>query len=62
MCFRDYGPDALEQAKKNVENHYLFVGLTEDFENTLKMLEVLVPQQFKGAANTSWRKSMLIEM
>ena len=37
----------MEQAKRNVENNYLFVGLVEDYDATLKILEHLAPDLFK---------------
>ncbi|XP_077994542.1 uronyl 2-sulfotransferase-like [Glandiceps talaboti] len=40
---------AIEQAKKNVVEKFLFVGITEDFNSTLVVLERLLPQFFEGA-------------
>ena len=39
---------ALEQAKRNVEKDYLFVGLIEEYDATLKILEHLAPDLFKN--------------
>ncbi len=39
---------ALDQAKKRVEEEYLLVGLTEDFDSTVVMLEKLAPDLFQG--------------
>ncbi|XP_006824277.1 uronyl 2-sulfotransferase-like [Saccoglossus kowalevskii] len=40
---------AVEQAKRNVVEKFLFVGITEDFNSTLVVLERLLPQFFEGA-------------
>ena len=41
--------DALKKAKYNVEKHYFFVGVVDRMEETLKLLEYLLPQFYKGA-------------
>ncbi|XP_028415482.1 uronyl 2-sulfotransferase-like [Dendronephthya gigantea] len=43
---------ALEQAKKNVEK-YLVVGILEEYEDFIKVLEKLLPNFFKGAYRES---------
>ncbi|XP_070562698.1 uronyl 2-sulfotransferase-like [Ptychodera flava] len=40
---------AIEQAKKNVVEKFLFVGITEQFNSTLVILERLLPKFFEGA-------------
>ncbi len=40
---------ALQAAKANVEEHYAVVGLLDDLEGFVKVLEVLLPDFFKGA-------------
>ncbi|XP_070573842.1 uronyl 2-sulfotransferase-like [Ptychodera flava] len=40
---------ALETAKANVLKHFTFVGLTEEYEDTLKLLEIMFPRFFRGA-------------
>lgn len=42
--------EALEMAKRRLRDEYAFVGLTEDFPNTMRALEKLVPSFFDGAA------------
>ncbi|XP_030766972.1 uronyl 2-sulfotransferase-like [Sitophilus oryzae] len=42
---------ALKQAKENVNRFYPVVGVLEQFDNTLKVLEHKLPQFFKGANN-----------
>ena len=43
------GDEALRIAKQNVRDKYLIVGIIEDFRNTIKILELLVPNFFNGA-------------
>ncbi|XP_067938225.1 heparan sulfate 2-O-sulfotransferase 1-like isoform X2 [Watersipora subatra] len=40
---------ALEQAKTNLLNKYLLVGVTEHLEQFIAMLEVMLPRYFSGA-------------
>ena len=40
----------------NVESHYAVVGVLEDLNKTLTVLEHYVPRFFKGALNTYWSK------
>ncbi|XP_072044507.1 uronyl 2-sulfotransferase-like isoform X2 [Amphiura filiformis] len=39
---------SLNEAKKRVEEEYLIVGLLEDYESTLRLMEKLAPSLFKG--------------
>ncbi|XP_072016738.1 uronyl 2-sulfotransferase-like [Amphiura filiformis] len=39
---------SLEQAKKHIEEKYLLIGIIEDFESTIKVLERLAPDLFNG--------------
>ncbi|KAM4574321.1 heparan sulfate 2-O-sulfotransferase 1 [Fundulus diaphanus] len=41
---------ALEQAKYNLVNEYLLVGVTEELEDFIMILEAALPRFFKGAA------------
>lgn len=52
------GPDALcvngskesvRRAKQHIDEDYIFVGLTEEFDNNLKILEHVLPNYFEGA-------------
>ena len=47
--FYNYKP-ALQLAKYNVENHYAVVGLAEDMELTIKIMEKYLPRYFKNAS------------
>ncbi|XP_076803192.1 uronyl 2-sulfotransferase-like [Clavelina lepadiformis] len=38
----------LDEAKKNVEKHFTVVGIVEDYNNTLKLLEKTFPKFFGG--------------
>ena len=42
---------ALEQAKHNLLNKYLVVGVTEELGDFIAMLEVILPRFFKGASD-----------
>ena len=41
---------------ENVEKHYAVVGILEELNKTLTVLEHYVPRFFKGALNTYWSK------
>ena len=45
---------ALERAKRAVEQHYAVVGILEDLNSTLTVLEHYVPRFFSGASNVYW--------
>jgi len=40
---------AVERAKHNIDNNYLFVGTIEDLDTSLEILEYIAPQYFKNA-------------
>lgn len=44
----------VKMAKKHISEKYLAIGTTEDFENTLKLLEAMMPEYFRGAPK-AWR-------
>ena len=46
----------MRRAMHNVEQHYAVVGVLEDLNKTLTVLEHYVPRFFKGALNTYWSK------
>lgn len=54
MC-REPGRDALMRAKQHLLNNYLVVGILEDFQGTLQVLEKLLPKYFSGATRV-WEK------
>ncbi|KAK0172964.1 hypothetical protein PV328_006223 [Microctonus aethiopoides] len=45
---------ALERAKLSVEKHYAVVGVLEDVNATLTVLENYIPQFFEGATEVYW--------
>jgi len=47
---------AMRRAMHNVESHYAVVGVLEDLNKTLTVLEHYVPRFFKGALNTYWNE------
>lgn len=48
-CFEPGSEWALEQAKRNLVNEYFLVGMTEDLDNFIEVLELSLPRLFKGA-------------
>ncbi len=46
----------MKKAKENVEKHYAVVGVLEELNMTLTVLEHYVPRFFKGALDTYWSK------
>lgn len=46
--------ETVEIAKRNIEKDYIFIGLTEEFENSLRLFENILPNFFHGAVN-AWR-------
>ena len=50
MCRRFNNEKALLKAKQNVEKFYPVVGVLEMFNETIIVLENLLPRYFKGAA------------
>ena len=47
---------AMKRAMKHVEENYAVVGILEEMNKTLTVLEHYVPRFFKGALNTYWGK------
>ncbi|XP_066956265.1 heparan sulfate 2-O-sulfotransferase pipe isoform X1 [Macrobrachium rosenbergii] len=47
---------ALQKAKENVEKNYAVVGVLEDLNTTLTVLEHYVPRFFKGAKHLYWNE------
>lgn len=46
----------MKRAKENVEKSYAVVGVLEELNKTLTVLEHYVPRFFKGALDTYWSK------
>lgn len=42
---------ALDQAKYNLVNEYLLVGVTEELEDFIMILEAALPRFFRGATD-----------
>lgn len=51
VSFREPGVWALERAKQNVLENYLLVGILEELEDVLLLLERLLPHYFSGVLN-----------
>ncbi|XP_076050967.1 heparan sulfate 2-O-sulfotransferase pipe [Oratosquilla oratoria] len=47
---------AMQKAKENVERHYSVVGVLEDINKTLTVLDHYVPRFFKGAKDLYWNE------
>jgi len=50
---------AMRKAKENVEKHYAVVGVLEELNKTLTVLEHYVPRFFKGAKDVYWNEVQL---
>lgn len=48
-CFVPGSQWALDQAKRNLVSEYFLVGLTEELESFVEMLEISLPRFFEGA-------------
>lgn len=44
----------MERAKRAVEKHYAVVGVLEDLNSTLTVLENYIPKFFQGASQVYW--------
>lgn len=51
---------AIAKAKENVEKYYAVVGVLEDLNKTLTVLEHFVPRFFAGAVKTYWATSSTV--
>ena len=47
-CRRFGSKKAIEQAKKNIEEHFLMVGTLESLDKSHFVMECLMPQEMKG--------------
>lgn len=56
MCTPFNTVGALERAKRAVERHYAVVGILEDLNSTLTVLEHYVPRFFRGATSEYWNE------
>ncbi|XP_066141902.1 heparin sulfate O-sulfotransferase [Euwallacea fornicatus] len=48
-CWKPGNKWALTEAKKNLVNNYFLVGVTEELDDFISVLEVSLPRMFKGA-------------
>jgi len=60
QCYSGFNTEiALKKAKENVEKHYAVVGVLEELNKTLTVLEHYVPRFFKGAKDVYWNEIKL---
>lgn len=52
--------EAIEKAKRVVDEHYAVVGVLEDMNTTLTVLEHYIPKFFKGAIEIYYSKCIFI--
>uniref|UniRef100_A0A182W6Y7 Heparan sulfate 2-O-sulfotransferase 1 n=1 Tax=Anopheles minimus TaxID=112268 RepID=A0A182W6Y7_9DIPT len=50
-CWNPGSSWALEQAKRNLVNEYFLVGLTEEMDEFIELLELSLPRLYKGAVS-----------
>ena len=53
---------AMRKAKENVEKHYAVVGVLEELNKTLTVLEHYVPRFFKGAKDVYWSECNISDL
>ncbi len=54
------GEWAMQKAKQNVEKYYSVVGVLEEMDVTLKVLEKYIPRFFTGASQVYYGKYFLL--
>ena len=62
FAFRGFNTEvAMRKAKENVEKHYAVVGVLEELNKTLTVLEHYVPRFFKGAKDVYYSEYSSIQ-
>ena len=61
ICFKFNNPEAMKQAMTNVEKFFPVVGVTENINMTLRVMEEILPEYFKGALNTYLNEEYVIK-
>ena len=62
ICQKFNNHQAFVIAKSNVEKYYSVVGITENMQETLTVMEALIPRFFDGAYETYFRNEEQILM
>ena len=39
----------MDRAKQNIKNHFAFVGILEELDTSLHVMEILLPRYYKNA-------------
>jgi len=52
-CLRGDSQEALNQAKANLKNNFLFVGITERLEESLQLISRIVPSYYHLSTDTT---------
>lgn len=53
-CTNSKSPENIKLAKKHIDEDYFVIGMTEEFDNTVMLLEKALPTFFKGSYE-SWK-------
>ena len=61
VCYKFNNPEAKKRAMANVEKFFPVVGVIEKINMTLSVLENMLPQYFKGAAETYFNEEYVIQ-
>ena len=61
ICNKFNNPLALQLAKSNVEKYYPVIGIVENMNKTLAVLEHFWPEYFKGAVNAYFNEPQVTE-
>ena len=61
ICYKFNNPEAKRRAIANVEKFFPVVGVTENIDMTLKVLEKVLPEYFTGATETYFNEEYVVK-
>ena len=61
ICYKFNNPEAKRRAIANVEKFFPVVGVTENVDMTLKVLEKVLPEYFTGATETYYNEEYVVK-